>query len=239
MTPFEITWHIFMTVRKIQIDTEETLTDCRWPLWLRCLSLSCHLKCSCKADHGPVFRERAAPSALLVPQFSFTSLWCIYRKRNGILWRFVSGIYFENTHQVWCFCLWVRTQAFISCLSAMSLIMTLCVQSSVRLEEAFVGWICGCLSGLRCNQFFTNCLAVGWVLHCLNGPALHCHSPNHHTGPGLEEKHESSELGTEYWRQKQILSFICMPLYITLYHVFSLPHNYGHYWRAGSWLVEE
>lgn len=62
----------------------------------------------------------------------------------------------------------------------------------LRVKETFTGWICRCLSGLRC-QIFTSWLEVGWALHCLNGPALHCHSPSHRTGPGLEETHELSE----------------------------------------------
>lgn len=62
-------------------------------------------------------------------------------------------------------------------------------------------------SGLVC-QIFTSCLEVGWVLHCLNGPALHCHSLSHHTGPGSKERHESFERTGFLCRlQKQILTY--------------------------------
>lgn len=58
---------------------------------------------------------------------------------------------------------------------------------SVRGKEVLRGRVC---RWLRC-QVFTSLLELDWGLQCMNGPVLHCHSPSHHTGPGLEETQQS------------------------------------------------
>lgn len=194
MTRCEITdkWHIFITERKkykltwmmILIDSQvEGLFDrgvCHWGVI-----------CSCKADLGPVVGgdQRgvccAVDSAHVPIQFHIAVMHLPLKEMGFYV--FFSKIFFEDTHQgfILRFCLWWKTRALVSCLSSMSLIM---IPLPVRVSEAFPGQICGCLSGLGC-QIFTSCLGVGWVLRCLNGPALHCHSPSHRRDPGSGEKH--------------------------------------------------
>lgn len=132
--------------------------------------------------------RRQAPSARRVPQVSFTSLWFIsYRIMICLL--FLSGCHVPHPtvfSKGW-FCVAARNrQAFTSCLSAMSLIMTQCFLRSVRAEESFRSQISERLSGFMRWGVFTSWLWVDWAQRCLNGPALHCRSPSHRTGPGAQ-----------------------------------------------------
>lgn len=193
MTWCEITykWHIFITERKkykltwkmILIDSQvEGLFDrgvCHWGVI-----------CSCKADLEPVvggdqrgglLRRRlgSCPDSVSHHCDAFTS------KGNGILC-FFCKILWGHPPRIWFAFLLVVKDPGLRFLPLFNVPDH--DPLPVRVREAFTGPICGCLSGLGCRTF-TSCLVVGWVLHCLSGPALHCHSPSHRRGPGSGEKH--------------------------------------------------
>lgn len=156
--------------------------SCGWLLWLRPLLL----RCFCKADLGPVALVADALSAQLCPNSVSHHCEAFYLKWNGWFSGFFppQDIRFLKTLTKGLFCVPAcddeDTPSFPA--FSMSLLVTLCSRRSVRVKEAFTDQICRSLSGLMC-QIFTSWLEVGWVPHCLNGPALHCHSPSHHTGP--------------------------------------------------------
>lgn len=160
MTQCEITWHIFITeIKKYKSTRKMTLIDgCVDGFFDRGL---CCWGVFCKADLGLVaMAAAAAPSALPAPQFSLMHL-------SQIKWDVLGFFppkdirFLRTLTKGFVFFVPAWDDAFISCFSVMSLIITLCIRRSVRIKEAFTGQICRSLSGLRCQDRFS---PVGWRL---------------------------------------------------------------------------